>query len=633
VPDCTLESAGNAMAYALRKWEARYSRTRGDNKPARREERRKELNEELWTCQRGRPLRRFAAMPTVPTRPVLQGKTIFLEKGQKVVQAETLERLQAEAAAPLARRREADTLLSIAAERAGRAAKVQQLCAAAFESATAQHEEKDGQRKTSARAHEGGRGKREGAVVHRRRSQGVPARHAQVCNAMREAAAVQTELAAFKRRSAEEARRKVKELLPGLRETVAAAMKTAYGVTFARLSRLKLKACARARIGEREGRKSEGQLERAQAADAEAQELSAENEQLQEELEKLRRREASQPPDLGVVRVRGRFGTLPWQIRVLVWGELSRRTPPSAVGPNLVDAARVLAPGMRMRVPSLAEVRKMRCEMMLAGEACAAYQLASCVRRRCLGFDESTKLQKGVLSTSVQAEMPDGTTLDVVLQGALAIPGGTAEQVAHAPETRVFGRGRLALQGWADMHEKMWGAGSWSGPLAKALGLHRLGGGALVMSDTCNGARAAKRLVIQRIAAAVAADFGPEEWAKLSEAVQLTAACARAGDCMQHLRNIMLDAMSAAATAHLKEVLEDSPADFSSFERMSTDAMQLIHARGLPTRTPPLTSLGANPALTPAHGGRVVGGHATARCQIKRDFGNSDYPSALFTRG
>lgn len=84
--------------------------------------------------------------------------------------------------------------------------------------------------------------------------------------------------------------------------------------------------------------------------------------------------------------------------------------------------------------------------------------------------------------------------------------------------------------------------------------------------------------MIKRIAAAVAADYGPEAWARLSEAEQSTAACAHAGDCMQHLRNIMLDSMSAAATAHLKETLEDSLADFSSFERMSTDAMQLIRA-------------------------------------------------------
>ena len=75
------------------------------------------------------------------------------------------------------------------------------------------------------------------------------------------------------------------------------------------------------------------------------------------------------------------------------------------------------------------------------------------------------------------------------------------------------------------------------------------------MSDTCNGARAAKRLVLQRIAAAVAADVGPEEWKKLSEEQQHKVARAYSGDCMQHLRNIFLDAMSAAASAHLKVAL------------------------------------------------------------------------------
>ena len=47
---------------------------------------------------------------------------------------------------------------------------------------------------------------------------------------------------------------------------------------------------------------------------------------------------------------------------------------------------------------------------------------------------------------------------------------------------------------------------------------------------------------------------------------------------MQHLRNIILDAMAAAGAAHLKEELADSLEAFSSYERMSTDAMQLVRA-------------------------------------------------------
>ena len=214
---------------------------------------------------------------------------------------------------------------------------------------------------------------------------------------MREAAAVQRELHAHKLQSTVEARR---ELWPAAVEEAAANMAAKFDRVVARCTALKLRAFSRARAAEREAGKSEGRLERAQAAEAQAQELSAENEEQREELQKLRARAASQPPDLSVSRVRGRFGKLPWQTRVLVWGELARRTPPSSVGPNLVDAARVLAPGMRMRVPSLDQVRRMRCEMTLAGEALAAFQLAGCKRMRCLGFDESTKLQIGSSPTS-----------------------------------------------------------------------------------------------------------------------------------------------------------------------------------------------------------------------------------------
>ena len=78
-------------------------------------------------------------------------------------------------------------------------------------------------------------------------------------------------------------------------------------------------------------------------------------------LQKLRARAASQPPDLSVSRVLGRFGKLPWQTRVLVWGELARRTPPSKLGPTWSTRRRVLAQGMRMRVPLLDQVRRMRC--------------------------------------------------------------------------------------------------------------------------------------------------------------------------------------------------------------------------------------------------------------------------------
>ena len=103
-----------------------------------------ELNQELWRCSFGStpefpdeavlcadlpqcqppPPPRSAPPAPVPTQRGPKGKTIFLEAGQAVVPADRLERLQAAAAAPLTRRREADTLSSIAADAVDRTTKM-----------------------------------------------------------------------------------------------------------------------------------------------------------------------------------------------------------------------------------------------------------------------------------------------------------------------------------------------------------------------------------------------------------------------------------------------------------------------------------------------------------------------------
>ena len=48
------------------------------------------------------------------------------------------------------------------------------------------------------------------------------------------------------------------------------------------------------------------------------------------------------------------------------------------------------------------------------------------------------------------------------------------------------------------------------------------------------------------------------------------------GDCQGHLRNIIINGMTLKATECLQLELEDDLAEFSSYERMSVDGMQLI---------------------------------------------------------
>eukprot|EP00965_Chrysotila_dentata_P170961 5642582-Pleurochrysis_carterae.AAC.1 len=64
----------------------------------------------------------------------------------------------------------------------------------------------------------------------------------------------------------------------------------------------------------------------------------------------------------------------------------------------------------------------------------------------------------------------------------------------------------------------------------------------------------------------------------MSEAEQAEAVRVHTGDCAQHVRNIILAALSAAGAAHLKAQLADSLADFAAYERMSTDINALTRA-------------------------------------------------------
>ena len=158
--------------------------------------------------------------------------------------------------------------------------------------------------------------------------------------------------------------------------------------------------------------------------------------------------------------------------------------------------------------------------------------------------------------------------------------GGTSEHIADEV-AQLFAHSRELLNDWKEVHEEQCGSGSWeaaSAPEPSAVGLHRLSENAVLVSDTCNGARKAKRLVKVAAIEAGREKIGEEGWEALSESEREAKCRVWIGDCHGHLRNIFIKAMGGAATKHLQAALEDDLAEFSSFDRMSVDCMDLIHA-------------------------------------------------------
>ena len=134
------------------------------------------------------------------------------------------------------------------------------------------------------------------------------------------------------------------------------------------------------------------------------------------------------------------------------------------------------------------------------------------------------------------------------------------------------------LRRWEAKFHEMYPNETWTGPDAAKLGLHQLGDGGAIMSDTCTTARKAKRLLAEFIAKEVEAQLGAETWSAMSEEEREKATRTHQQDCWQHLRNIFLADMSKAQAAYMKDELKAELETFNAWERMSTEYSQLLRA-------------------------------------------------------
>ena len=100
------------------------------------------------------------------------------------------------------------------------------------------------------------------------------------------------------------------------------------------------------------------------------------------------------------------------------------------------------------------------------------------------------------------------------------------------------------------------------------------------MTDTCNGARCTKRMLAQSIMATIEEKVGAAAWEAMSTEERNAKYKVFRGDCWQHLRNIMIDAMATTGNEYVKEVeaVSESLAEFSKFERIEVDGACVIRA-------------------------------------------------------
>ena len=269
----------------------------------------------------------------------------------------------------------------------------------------------------------------------------------------------------------------------------------------------------------------------------------------------------------------GRFQAESDEVRALRWAQLARGVASSTVSHNLADFCALLG----VELPAVDETtsRRMRTEVTLAGEGMAAWKFAASKRVLSFGWDESTKFGDGVFACNAQIQNQDDTIEDICLRGLSILPaGGTSKALLDHIERKILAYSRNILTRWMELYEKENGAGSWAragGPSPEQIGLHRLCEDTVLMTDTCNGARCTKRLLAEAVMRTIMEKVGEAAWAAMSEEERSRKYKLYKGDCWQHLRNIMVDAMAAKGDQLIKEKLRDDLADFSAYERIEPE--------------------------------------------------------------
>ena len=270
---------------------------------------------------------------------------------------------------------------------------------------------------------------------------------------------------------------------------------------------------------------------------------------------------------------------LPSHYRELIFKLLTLGAPDAAVGKMVTAVVTHTLPWVKPVEPSQPTLAYSRFELRTAEECISARRIAEAYAVHQLGLDQTTKFHVPSMVTSVQIEPTRGAPREIlILRAAYGTGGATAQHEATAVEDKCFNRLRLELRGWEALCKRMFPKHVWTGPDPERCGLQRLGGGACIITDTCTTARRTQELLIKMVAAQVQAKVGPTAWAAMTEEEQAAAVRCHAVHCWQHIRNIFLAPMSAAASELLKHKLDGELDAFAAQERVSTSMGELLRA-------------------------------------------------------
>ena len=279
----------------------------------------------------------------------------------------------------------------------------------------------------------------------------------------------------------------------------------------------------------------------------------------------------------------------------MIFEQLVNGTKPSAVVNNIVSDAAYLIPWAPIVLPVTRFVRRLRYELYVLAKTLAAYRVARSRRVACQTSDGTEKFQISLLTANVQIQSDEGDDFEpVILDAAFITPGKTAAAEVEAVGQTIWLRGRKHLTAWRTLHGELFPGDDLDTlfPDPNEFGVHRLGGGGVVLGDNCNQANACDRRVEdasnpsrrvvfrfkQKMRASIREAIAENDpnWSSYDDATKAEKSRTHEMDCWNHLRCVWFGGGSVAVAAEVKANLASDLENFSGYERVSTEPMNLI---------------------------------------------------------
>ena len=264
----------------------------------------------------------------------------------------------------------------------------------------------------------------------------------------------------------------------------------------------------------------------------------------------------------------------PAVIRKMICHMIARRTPPSAVVPNIVAVLKYVAPSLLdgAHLPNVDFVRKVRREMGRTAKTLAASRLARATNVETAHVDGSSLDQHETVAVGVIA---DGK--HITLDASRTAIGKTAELEAQSFEDTFIDLAQML----GDWHDESEAAGVDAATRAAVgasseVGLHRV---RKPVTDNCAQALKMASIICGKIVAAVEQHHRDNgTWEGLSADEKKKELATFAITCHNHLRNILVKRGAKASTARLKDLLDDELGRIPKDERIVADADALVRS-------------------------------------------------------